>query len=56
MIIVPSEDMEIGWEGGERREGNADYSEESCRNAKILSAIAVNLLNEKWTHTKHIYN
>lgn len=56
MIIVPSADMEIGWEGGERREGNADSSEESCRNAKVLPAIAIHLLNEKWIHTKRTYN
>lgn len=48
--------METGWEGRERGEGNADYSEESCRNAKILSAVSIHLLNEKWIHTKPIYN
>lgn len=48
--------MEIGREGRERGVGNADYSEESCWNAKILSAISIHLLNEKLIHTKPIYN
>lgn len=47
--------METGWEGKERGEGNADYSEESW-NAKILSAVPIHLLNEKWIQTKPICN
>lgn len=48
--------MEIGWERREKGERNADYSEENCRNTKIVSATSVHLLNEKWIHTKPVSN